>query len=116
MGGQRRLGELALDAADGDIFLSLQFRQLLFIDKIHLVAAGGEGDVHIFVSRLELGKITGVQYVQIPTLGGIVPYLVQDRDEGLVLLPIDLAQFDRHEVYLLEDAGGEEKGAGVEET
>ena len=51
-----------------------------------------------------------------PALGGIVPNLVQDRDEGLVLLPIDLTQFDRHEVYLLEDAGGEEKGAGVEET
>ena len=116
LGGQRRLGELALDAADGDIFLSLQFRQFLFIDKIHLVAAGGEGDVHIFVSRLELGEIAGVQDVQVPALGGIVPNLIQDRDEGLVLLPIDLAQFDRHQIYLLEDAGGEEKGAGVEEA
>ena len=94
--------------------VSRQFGEFLIVDIVHVVAAGGEGDVHIGFRLLYLCAVTGVEQLQVGSAHRIVSYVVQYADKNFVGLAIDGLQFNGDEVYLVEDPCGEKIGGGIE--
>ena len=61
LGGQGGLGEIAFDLSDRYELLAGKLRQFFLVDEIHLVATGGQRDIHLLVARFEIGETTSVQ-------------------------------------------------------
>ena len=94
--------------------LSGQFGKFLVVDIVHVVAAGGESDVHIGFGLFYLCAIAGVEQLQVGSPHRIVSYVVQYADKCFIGLAIDSLQFDGYKVYLVEDSCREKIGGGVE--
>ena len=80
---------------------------------IHLVSSGCQRYIHILLLRLEGWETTFVQLAQVVSRSPIRPNMIQDAHELRIPLPIDFAQFDRHQVDRLKHMGREEEGIGI---
>ena len=113
-GGEAAFGKVSHDfAVEGDRVTG-KFRQFFVVDVVHIVTAGGEGDVHVGFRLLYLGAIAGVEQLKFGRADGIVADVVQHMDELAVCLPVYFLQFDGDKVYLAEYPGREEIRGRVE--
>ena len=81
---------------------------------VHIVAAGGESDIHIRFGLLYLCAIAGVEQLKVGSAHCIVSYVVQYADKCCIRLAIDFLQFDRYKIYLIENSCREKIGSGIE--
>ena len=79
-----------------------QFGQLTVVDVVHVVAACGQGNVHVGFRLDNRRTVSGVQQLQVSSSGRIASYVVQYPDKLRVILPVYLLQFDGHQFYLAE--------------
>ena len=107
---QRWFGKIPIYTPCGNKLFTRQFRQLLFIDEVYLIAPGSKCNVHIFVIRLKFRKITGIQNFQLLSSCRIAPYPVG------IGLAINFLQLNRHQVDWLENPGWKEERTGIEKT
>ena len=95
--------------------LAGQLLEAALVDVVHVVAAGGQGDVEVVgIGRLGGCGVAGVEQLEVSGAGGVVADVIQHADELRVALAIHLLQFDRYQFYLAEYTGREEIGRGVE--
>ena len=94
--------------------VSRKLGKFFVIDIIHIIAAGGEGDVHIGFGLFYLCTVAGIEQLQVGSAYCIAPYMVQHMDELAVCLPVYFLQFDGDKVYLAEYPGREEIRGRIE--
>lgn len=113
-GRQTAFRKLALDIAPEECWLSWQELELVLVDEIHGVTAGGEGDGKLGITLVELGTHPLVEQLKVLTLRLTGSDMVEDADEDRVALAINFLEFDADELELLEDLGIEEEAAAIE--
>ena len=113
-GRQTAFRKLALDIAPEECWLSWQELELVLVDEIYGVAAGGEGDGKLGITLVELGTHPLVEQLKVLTLRLTGSDMVEDADEDRVALAINFLEFDADELELLEDLGIEEEAAAIE--
>ena len=91
-----------------------KLRQFLFVDEVHRVASGGEGDVHIALAFLDFGAVAGIQQLQVDGSGGVRSDMVEHAHECFICLSIYFSQLDGHQLDFVEDSCREEVWSGVE--
>ena len=95
--------------------LAGQLLEAALVDVVHVVAAGGQGDVEVVgIGGFGSRGVARVEQLEVGGTGGVVADVVQHADELRVALAVYLLQFNRHQLYLAEDTGREEVGRGVE--
>ena len=113
-GRQTAFRKLALDIAPEECWLSWQELELVLVDEIHGIPAGGEGDGKLGITLVELGAYPLVEQLKVLSLCLTGSDMVEDADEDRVALAINLLEFDADELELLEDLGIEEEAAAIE--
>ena len=113
-GGKAAFGKIAHDFTMKRNGFSRKLGKFFVIDIIHIIAAGGEGDVHIGFGLFYLCTVAGIEELQVGSAHCIAPYMVQYVDKYLVGLTVDGLQFNGHEVYLSEYSCREEIRGRIE--
>ena len=80
-GRQTAFRKLALDIAPEECWLAWQELELVLVDEIHGISAGGEGDGKLGITLVELGAYPLVEQLQVLTLCLTGSDMVEDADE-----------------------------------
>ncbi len=113
-GGERTFGEVALDFAGEGRGRRVYLGQFLAVDEVHVVAPRGQGDVQAVVRLPVVGMVvTAVEELEVGVSGHVGADMVEYGNEGGILLPVHLLQFDGHEAHFPEHLGREEIGRGI---
>ena len=99
--GQRRLGKLAIGVAEEQSWGAVEPGKALFVDVVHGVAAGGQGDGQLAALRAQWRLDTPVEGVEVTGRDVVLADAVEEADELVVALAVDLAKFDADQLHLL---------------
>ena len=91
-----------------------EFVQLLLVDGVHGVAAGGKGDIHILFRLLDGGAVAGVEQLEVGRPSCVGADMVEHAHKHGIGLPVHFGEFDGDQFDLAEHPGREEIGGGVE--
>ena len=103
LGREGVFGESAFDVCIEENGFGRKCLQFRLVDLIGLVVVGGQGDITLVVTRMEVGEIALVEELQAFGIHAVVTHLVEQGDEVLVVLPIHVIEFHAEVRRLLQD-------------